>query len=110
MEWEFWAAVAAMGAITWLSRALPFLLRNDHRALRSISASGSPWRALGPCLIAAIAAVIVLPPLPEMPWQTALPYIGGLAATGTVAYKTRNTGGAVIIGMVFFGALLWLFS
>jgi len=108
MAWEFWAAVAAMGVITWLSRALPFLLRDDHRVLRSISASGSPWRALGPCLIAAIAAVIVVPPLSSMPWIEGVPYVCGLGVTATVAYKTHNTGAAVIIGMAIFGMLLWL--
>ncbi|MFJ0843149.1 AzlD domain-containing protein [Bordetella bronchiseptica] len=56
----FWAAVAAMAVITYLTRALPFMLSTRSRLLRRLSEEGSALAALGPSLLAGIAAAVIL--------------------------------------------------
>ncbi|WP_082247654.1 AzlD domain-containing protein, partial [Bordetella bronchiseptica] len=59
----FWAAVAAMAVITYLTRALPFMLSTRSRLLRRLSEEGSALAALGPSLLAGIAAAVIVPDL-----------------------------------------------
>ncbi|WP_038855331.1 AzlD domain-containing protein, partial [Bordetella trematum] len=44
-ELEFWVAVLAMAAITYLTRGLPFLLSPRNRLLRKLSEEGSALSA-----------------------------------------------------------------
>ena len=105
---EFWAAVIAMAVITYLTRALPFLVSARSRLLRRL-AEGSSLAALGPALLAGIAAAVIVPDvmalqgLPQ--W---LPYAGGLLATALAARRLGNAGVAVIAGVAAYGALLAL--
>ncbi len=106
----FWAAVAAMAVITYLTRALPFLLSERSRLLRRLAREGSALSALGPSLLAGIAAAVIVPDLLDagaaMPGLGA--YAGGLAATAVASRLMSNTGAAVLLGMAGYGLLLAL--
>jgi len=105
---EFWGAVIAMAVITYLTRALPFLLSARSRLLRRL-AEGSSLAALGPALLAGIAAAVIVPDVMALagPAQW-LPYAGGLAATALAARRLGNAGVAVITGVAVYGVLLAL--
>lgn len=99
---DFWAAVLAMAVITYLTRGLPFMLSSRNRLLRKLSEEGSALSALGPALLAAIAAAVIVPDL----WggqrvAALLPYLAGLAVR-----LSGNSGVAVIAGLIVYGAML----
>lgn len=54
MTTGLWIAVIVIGAVTYLSRALPFLIRLTGNASPTTKAR---LAALGPCLLAGMAAV-----------------------------------------------------
>ncbi|CCN19838.1 putative membrane protein [Bordetella bronchiseptica MO211] len=113
----FWAAVAAMAVITYLTRALPFMLSTRSRLLRRLSEEGSALAALGPSLLAGIAAAVIVPDLvgaqavdgrgaQAVDGRGA--YIGGLVVTAVAARLVGNSGAAVILGLAGYGLLLAL--
>ncbi|MGE8689789.1 MAG: AzlD domain-containing protein [Achromobacter sp.] len=106
----FWGAVVAMAVITYLTRALPFMLSERSRLLRHLSREGSALAALGPSLLAGIAAAVIVPDLLEAGEQAARigPYAGGLVVTAVAARLVGNTGVAVLLGMAGYGVLLAL--
>lgn len=105
---EFWVAVLAMGVITYLTRSLPFLLSPRNRLLRKLSEQGSGLSALGPALLAAIAAAVIVPDLWGQQQVAQLgPYLLGLAATALLARWAGNSGVAVIGGLAAYGVALW---
>ena len=106
----FWGAVVAMAVITYLTRALPFMLSARSRLLRHLSREGSALAALGPSLLAGIAAAVIVPDLIEAGDQAARigPYAGGLVMTAVAARLVSNTGVAVLLGMAGYGVLLAL--
>jgi branched-subunit amino acid transport protein len=107
---EFWGAVIAMAVITYLTRALPFMLSERSRLLRRLSREGSALSALGPSLLAGIAAAVIVPDLLGAADDAAriVSYVGGLAVTGVAARLVSNTGVAVLLGMGGYGILLAL--
>ncbi|OZI21884.1 branched-chain amino acid transporter AzlD family protein 2 [Bordetella genomosp. 7] len=105
---EFWGAVIAMAAITYLTRALPFLLSSRSRLMRRLT-EGSSMAALGPALLAGIAGAVIVPDMLALQGGAEwLPYAGGLLATALAARRLGNAGLAVIAGVVVYGALLAL--
>lgn len=107
---EFWGAVIAMAVITYLTRSLPFMLSERSRLLRHLSREGSALAALGPSLLAGIAAAVIVPDLLGAGDNAAqiAPYVGGLVVTGVAARLVSNTGVAVLLGMAGYGILLAL--
>ncbi|OZI45673.1 branched-chain amino acid transporter AzlD family protein 2 [Bordetella genomosp. 5] len=104
---EFWVAVLAMAVITFMTRALPFMLSSRHWLLKRLSQDGSRLAVLGPALLAAIAAAVIVPDLwGEQQVAQVAPYVGGLIVTALAARITGNTGLAVIIGLAGYGGLL----
>jgi len=105
---EFWVAVIAMAVITYLTRALPFLLSSRSRWLRRVT-EGSSLAALGPALLAGIATAVIVPDIMALSGASQyLPYAGGLLATALCARRLGNAGLAVIIGVVVYGGILLL--
>src|SRR5690606_4598334 len=105
---EFWGAVIAMAAITYLTRALPFALSARSRLLRRL-AEGSSLAALGPALLAGTAVAVIVPDVMALQGMLQwLPYAGGLLATALAARRMANAGVAVIVGVAVYGALLAL--
>ncbi len=107
---NFWIAVLAMMALTYMSRALPFLLPEDHSILRWLSDKNSPLAALGPSLIAAIAGTVILPELLKAAQGNnsladLSTYGLGLAATVLTMKFSKNAGVAVIVGMIVYGLM-----
>ncbi|MCD0504369.1 AzlD domain-containing protein [Bordetella petrii] len=99
----FWGAVAAMAVITYLTRALPFLLPPRSRLLRRL-AEGSSLAALGPALLAGIAAAVIVPDVLALDNATEVAaYAAGLAATAVAVWKSGNAGVAVIVGVAAYG-------
>lgn len=107
---DFWVAVLAMAVITYLTRALPFMLSSRNWLLRKLSEEGSRLGALGPALLAAIAAAVIVPDLWGAGQVAQVPtYLIGLAVTALVARLAGNSGVAVIAGLAAYGAALaWL--
>ena len=107
---EFWGAVIAMAVITYLTRALPFMLSERSRLLRHLSREGSALAALGPSLLAGIAAAVIVPDLLAAGDQAANigPYVGGLVVTAVAVRLVSNAGVAVLLCMAGYGVLLAL--
>ncbi len=108
----FWVAVFAMAVITYLTRALPFMLSERNRWLRRLSQEGSALAALGPSLLAGIAAAVIVPDLISAGTNAnqIAPYVGGLVVTAVAARSVKNTGVAVLLGMAGYGLLLMLIA
>jgi len=105
---DMWVAIIAMAVITYLTRALPFLLSSRSRWLRRLS-EGSSLVALGPALLVGIATAVIVPDVMALSGVSQyLPYAGGLLATALSARRLGNAGLAVIVGVVVYGAVLWL--
>lgn len=103
---DFWAAVIAMAVITYLTRALPFLLSARSRLQRRL-AEGSSLAALGPALLAGIAAAVIVPDLMALRGAAEVaPYAGGLLTTALAARRLGNAGAAVIVGVAVYGVLM----
>ncbi|OZI71060.1 AzlD domain-containing protein [Bordetella genomosp. 12] len=103
----FWVAVMAMAVITYLTRSLPFMLPPRNRLLRKLAEEGSALSALGPALLAAIAAAVIVPDLwAEQRAADLAPYLAGLAATALTARLAGNSGVAVIAGLLVYGGVL----
>jgi len=103
---DFWVAVIAMAVITYLTRALPFLLSSRSRWLRRLT-EGSSLAALGPALLAGIATAVIMPDVMALSGASQIvPYAGGLLATALSARRLGNAGVAVIVGVVVYGGLL----
>jgi len=101
----FWVAVAAMAAITYLTRALPFILSARSRLLERLSREGSALAVLGPALLAGIAAAVIVPDLLPAGAGRPLPYLGGLAVTACAVRRWSNTGAAVLLGVAGYALL-----
>jgi branched-subunit amino acid transport protein len=106
---RFWIAVAAMALITWLTRALPFL--GGQRRLDAIARPDSPLSMLGPSLLAAICAAVILPDLMRAVENMATAsYLLGLLCTAIFAKVIENAGVAVLLSLACHGALLAVFG
>lgn len=106
---DFWIALAAMAVITWLTRAMPFLMK--RRWLDLFSRPDTPLAVLGPALLAAICAAVVVPELIRLTTgadAALLPYVLGVAGTVVIAATIRNTGGAVLGSVALYGVILYL--
>lgn len=106
---DFWIALVAMAVITWLTRAMPFLMK--RRWLDLFSRPDTPLAVLGPALLAAICAAVVVPELVRLVSTadaTLLPYVFGVIGTIVLAATIRNTGAAVLASVGLYGVILYL--
>lgn len=104
----FWAAVAAMAVITYLTRAAVHAVDAQPPVAAPVG-RGSALAALGPSLLAGIAAAVIVPDLvgaQAVDGRGA--YIGGLVVTAVAARLVGNSGAAVILGLAGYGLLLAL--
>ncbi len=102
---EFWLAIAVMALVTWLSRALPFLLMRKSSVFGRL-ASGR-FVILGPALLVAMTVVVVYSDLQHAAGpEPVLTYLCGLLAAGVCVKLTRNPGYAVLAGMAAYGISL----
>ena len=109
LDYHFWIAVLAMGLITWLMRALPFL--GGPSRLDKLTKPETPLSVLGPSLLAAICVAVIFPDLlKSFDNAVALPYIAGLAATVVIACVVKNAGLAVLASVTVYAAFLYLFT
>lgn len=93
-----WAACAVIGAVTYLTRALPLLMdRREGDAGRP----PPPWLdALGPCILAAIAVAVLLPEAHAAATGGALrPFSVGSALAAAVMLWRRDAGLATLAGV-----------
>ena len=102
MSAALWLAFIVIGALTYLTRALPLLSRR-----RGIGAPPPAWLdALGPCILAAIAVAVLLPEasaaLAAGAWR---PFaLGSAAAAAAIMLWRRDAGLATLAGV----AAYWL--
>ncbi|CCG08824.1 AzlD domain-containing protein [Pararhodospirillum photometricum] len=99
-------AIGVIGLTTYGTRVLPFLLGARGDAL-SRWIEGSPvLKALGPSLIAALAAVTVGPDaVKAIEAGRLLPYGVGAAVTVGVLIWRKDLGTAVLAGIVAYGGV-----
>nr|WP_255440519.1 AzlD domain-containing protein [Paracoccus sp. MC1854] len=97
-----WVAFVAIGAVTYLTRALPLLRDHPGKGARPPPA----WmEALGPCILAAIAVAVLLPEARGALAQGSLrPFLLGAAAAGAAMRWRRDAGLATLAGV----AAYWL--
>jgi len=104
---EFWLAIAVMAVVTWLTRALPFVLMRKSGLFGRLT-SGR-FVILGPALLVSMTVVVVYSDLQHATSIfTVLTYFCGLMAAGVCARLTRNAGYSVLTGMAAYGIALLL--
>lgn len=98
MSGVLWVAFAVIGAVTYLTRALPLLF--DRRADRGDGPPPAWLDALGPCILAAIAVTVLLPEaraaLADGAWR---PFALGSAAAAAAMLWRRDAGLATLAGV-----------
>ena len=106
---EFWLAILVMAVVTWLTRALPFLLMRKSNAFGRLT-SGR-FVILGPALLVCMTVVVVYSDLRETSGLApVLTYFCGLVAAGVCVKLTRNAGFAVLAGMAGYALAAFLVS
>lgn len=104
---ELWLAIAVMAVVTWLSRALPFVLMRKSNIFGRLT-SGR-FVILGPALLVSMTVVVVYSDLQQATGgASVMVYFCGLIAAGVCARLTRNAGFAVLAGMAGYAAALFL--
>ena len=101
MTAALWVAFVVIGAVTYLTRALPLL------RLRRNEAPDGPapaWLdALGPCILAAIAVAVLLPEARGALAQGSLrPFAFGSAAAAAAMLWRRDAGLATVAGVLAY--------
>lgn len=102
---QLWGLILIIGAVTYLTRALPLLMRPRAGGDRTPPA----WLdALGPCILAAIAVSVLLPEArAAIDTGAALPFaLGSAAAAGTMLWR-RDAGLATLAGMAGYALGAW---
>lgn len=104
---EFWIALVGFAVITYFTIALPFMVSWRAKWLARFSRDDSVFAALGPSLLAGIAAAVVVPDLlgADFSGVEFSPYLGGLAVTAVAVKWTGNTGVAIILDVAAYGGL-----
>ncbi|NNG05499.1 MAG: AzlD domain-containing protein [Inquilinus sp.] len=94
----FWLTVIAIAAATYLTRLLPLVLpelSRSHLVPREILG------VLGPCLLAAMAATVLMPEIMDAyDTQRLLPLLGGLAFACLAMAARRDPGLATVAGVL----------
>ena len=114
-EEVFWGVVLLMSCATYGSRTLPFFFKENHRLLVWLGGENARMAALGPSLIAAIAAVTIVPDFvhaasaPNNTSEIAV-YMIGLAVVIVLTKLTKNSGLAVLAAMAAYGVARFLFG
>ncbi|MGP3726412.1 AzlD domain-containing protein [Cereibacter sphaeroides] len=97
---EIWLAILVIGIATYATRVAPLLW---ERWLPLAAARGGWLDRLGPCLIAAMAATVILPPfLTAEAALDILPELTGLAAVAAVMRLRADPGLATLGGMAAY--------
>lgn len=101
MTTALWAAFVVIGAVTYLTRALPLL-----RDRRSDAADAPPpaWLdALGPCILAASAVTVLLPEARgALAGGSLRPFALGALAAAAVMLWRRDAGLATVAGVLAY--------
>jgi branched-subunit amino acid transport protein len=98
MSNAIWLGITVIAVLTFLIRFAPLgfdKVRNSNYARQTA------WLdALGPCLLASMALVILFPAAKEaIATETLLPFIGGVSATVIMMLIRRDGGLAVMAGV-----------
>ena len=98
-----WLVIVIVGVATCLLRATPLLWPADR--VRDATSRVVWLNALGPCLLTAMAATVVLPAVHGAAQQGSVVPLGcGLAAVASVMLLRRDPGMATLMGM----AIWWM--
>lgn len=107
MSTELWVAVVAAGVLTYITRAAPFIIQLTENAAPVKRA----WlSALGPCLLAAMAAAVFLDG-----FQTSIqvgkiiPFLVGAVFTGVSMSVRPDPGIGTVAGVIgwWLAATVW---
>ncbi|WP_455809738.1 AzlD domain-containing protein [Pseudomonas koreensis] len=107
---EAWVAIIAMGLVTFVTRALPFLFKRNLVEGKSPNKK-SPLNALGPSLLTAIAVVAIMPDLQHAAVEGAqqfMSYLVSLLATLAVLRFSKSAGLALIVGVACYALSLFV--
>jgi branched-subunit amino acid transport protein len=99
MSFTVWLGICIIAGLTFLTRFAPLVLNKKEN---SKLGEQSAWlEALGPCLLASMALVILFPTAKDaVSSGTLLPFIGGVTATSVIMLFRRDGGLAVLFGVV----------
>lgn len=97
---EIWLAILVIGIATYATRVAPLLWK---RRMPLAAARGGWLDRLGPCLIAAVAASVILPPfLGAVTVRDILPELVGLLAVAAMMRLRADPGLATLAGMAAY--------
>ncbi|NLY34607.1 MAG: AzlD domain-containing protein [Alcaligenaceae bacterium] len=106
-KYEYVIAMVAMGVLTYLMRALPFVLMQRSRLLSRLN-SGR-FAIMGPALLVSTTTVVLYSGLgAATSWQEGGAYVLAVLILVGVLKAAKNTGLAMLVGMVAYGFLMWL--
>lgn len=101
MTGALWAAFIVIGAVTYLTRALPLL--RDRRSGAPDAPPPAWLDALGPCILAAIAVAVLLPEArAAIAGGSLRPFaLGAFAAAAAMLWR-RDAGLATVAGVLAY--------
>ncbi|NLY65352.1 MAG: AzlD domain-containing protein [Alcaligenaceae bacterium] len=104
---EYLIAMLVMGVLTYLMRALPFVLLQRSRLLSRLN-SGR-FAIMGPAILVSTTTVVLYSGLKgSASWPETGSYIMAVIILVAVLKASKNTGLAMLAGMLAYGGLVWL--
>lgn len=101
-------AIVVMAIATFCLRVTPFLLSERSPLLQLFNGENKAINALGPMLLAVLAVITLVPAIADSSFSHGGAYLAGTIATVAMLAATRNTGLAIIAGIVSYGTVLQL--
>lgn len=106
MNSAFLLTILALAVITWLTRALPFLLLN--RSKKKINFSQGRLQIIGPALLLSTTVVVLSGEIEDLLGSSSLlPYGLSILLVVLVTHWKKNIGLSVLVGLVFYGLALF---
>lgn len=108
MNKAFLLTILALAVLTWLTRALPFILLN--RTKKKINFSQGRLQILGPALLLSTTMVVLTGELQDLTTNAVSlwPYLLSVAIVVLVTRWQRNIGLSVLMGLISYGLFLLL--
>ncbi|MDO5667734.1 MAG: AzlD domain-containing protein [Alcaligenaceae bacterium] len=101
----FLLMILALAVITWMTRALPFLILN--RSKKKINFSQGRLQIIGPALLLSTTVVVLSGEIQELVGSSSfIPYLLSVVVVALISKWKKNIGLSVLVGLLFYGVVL----
>lgn len=105
MNNPFLLTILALAVITWLTRALPFMLLS--RSKKKINFSQGRLQIIGPALLLCTTVVVLTGEVEELIGSASfMPFLLSVMVVILLTHWKKNIGLSVLVGLVFYGLAL----